>query len=129
VTTESAPKTPPNRNDIRRYQSNLDDEIDGIAIYQMLAETEKDPERVRIFRDLAEVEVRHANVWREKLREAGVEPREHGPSLKVRLLSVAARVFGVGSVIPIAVMRPGRTARTYAGRDRRRWPRMSASTG
>ena len=101
MTTESAPKSPVERSEIRRFQANLDDEIDGIAVYKMLAEAEKDPERVRIFRDLSAVEERHANVWRDKLREAGVAPREHGPSLKVRLLKVMAHVFGVGSVIPI----------------------------
>ncbi|HEX9641251.1 MAG TPA: ferritin family protein, partial [Candidatus Krumholzibacteria bacterium] len=101
MAAESAPKKSPDRADIRRFQANLDDEIDGIAIYRMLADTEKDPERVRIFRELAGVEERHADVWRKKLREAGAEPREHGPSLKVRLLTVAARTLGVRSVLPI----------------------------
>lgn len=89
------------REDIRRYQGNLDDEIDGIAIYRMLAEAEKDAERRVIFEELAEVEGGHADVWRKKLREAGVAPREHGPSLKMRMLGRAARVFGVRSVLPI----------------------------
>jgi VIT1/CCC1 family predicted Fe2+/Mn2+ transporter len=86
---------------IKRYQANLDDEIDGIAIYRLVAEAEKDPERRRIFEELSAVEERHANVWRAKLREAGVEPREHGPRLKIRLLGLAARTFGVRSVLPI----------------------------
>ena len=67
----------------------------------MLAAAEKDPERKRIFEELAEVEDRHADVWRKQLREAGVEPREHGPSLKVRAIGFAARTFGVRSVLPI----------------------------
>jgi VIT1/CCC1 family predicted Fe2+/Mn2+ transporter len=92
---------PDERADLRRYQANLDDEIDGIAIYKMLAAAEKDPERKRIFSELAEVEDRHANVWRKKLRDSGVTPREHGPSLKVRAIGLAARTFGVRSVLPI----------------------------
>ena len=98
--TADAPKqaTP---EDIRRFQANLDDEIDGVAIYEMLAETEKDPERRKIFLELAEVEVRHGDVWRQKLKEAGAEPKEHGPSLKVRLIGWTARRFGVKSVLPI----------------------------
>lgn len=67
----------------------------------MMAAAEKDPERKRIFEELSAVEDRHADVWREKLRESGVEPREHGPSLKVRLVGTAARVFGVPSVLGI----------------------------
>lgn len=87
--------------DIRRFQANLDDEIDGIAVYRLLAAAERDPERRRVLEALAQVEERHADVWRSKLREAGVPPREHGPSLKVRLIGWAARRFGVPSVLPI----------------------------
>ncbi len=99
MTTEA--KAPSDPEAIKRYQANLDDEIDGIAIYRLVAEAEKDQERRRIFEELSAVEERHAGVWREKLREAGVEPREHGPSVKIRLLGLAARLFGVRAVLPI----------------------------
>src|SRR3970040_1578990 len=75
---------------VRRYQANLDDEIDGIAIYHLLAAADPDPERRAIFEQLGAVEERHADVWRQKLREAGVEPRERGPSLRVRLIGFLA---------------------------------------
>jgi vacuolar iron transporter family protein len=99
--TKTQVPTPADRGDRRRYQANLDDEIDGIAIYEMLSALEKDPERRRIFDELTAVERRHADVWRKKLRESGVQPNEHGPSLKVRAIGVAARIFGVRSVLPI----------------------------
>jgi VIT1/CCC1 family predicted Fe2+/Mn2+ transporter/rubrerythrin len=86
---------------LRRFQANLDDEIDGIAVYRMLAEAEPDEERRSILEELAAVEERHANVWRRKLREAGAEPREHGPSLRVRMVGFFARRFGVRAVLPI----------------------------
>jgi len=88
-------------DDIRRYKANLDDEIDGIAVYRLLAEAEPDPERRAIFEQLGAVEERHADVWRNKLREAGVEIRERGPSLRIRLIGFLARRFGVRSVLPI----------------------------
>lgn len=94
-------ESPPDRADLRRYQANLDEEIDGIAVYQMLSAAERDPERRRIFDELCAVEVRHADVWRKKLRDSSVEPREHGPSLKVRAIGLGARIFGVRSVLPI----------------------------
>ena len=94
-------KQAPDRESIRRFQSNLSDEIDGIAIYRLLAEAEPDEERRSIFEQLAEVEERHANVWREKLREAGIQPRERGPSLRVRVIGFLARRFGVRSMLPI----------------------------
>jgi VIT1/CCC1 family predicted Fe2+/Mn2+ transporter len=91
----------PDRQTLRRYQANLDDEIDGVAIYRLLAGAEPDERRRAIFDQLAVVEERHADVWRRKLREAGVEPREHGPSLRVRLVGFLARRFGVRSVLQI----------------------------
>jgi len=99
MTTEQPTKATP--EDIRRYQANLDTEIDGVAIYRLLAEAEKDPERKAIFEELADVEVNHIAVWREKLTEAGVEPREHGPSLKIRAIGWLARRFGPRSVLPM----------------------------
>ncbi|MEX1195421.1 MAG: VIT1/CCC1 transporter family protein [Dehalococcoidia bacterium] len=102
MTTKATPPKPETAQAaVKRFQANLDDEIDGIAVYEMLTRAEKDPGRRRIFEELAEVEQRHANVWRKKLTDAGITPREHGPSLKVRLIGAAANVFGVRSVLPI----------------------------
>jgi VIT1/CCC1 family predicted Fe2+/Mn2+ transporter len=101
MNTDAEGKRAPDPESVRRFQANLDDEIDGIAIYRMLAEAEGDKERRSIFDELGAVEERHANVWREKLREAGAEPREHGPSLRVRMVGFLARRFGVKSVLPI----------------------------
>ncbi len=99
--TEGERQQTPGREKVRLFQANLDDEISGIAIYRMLAQAESDPGRKSIFEQLAGVEERHADVWRQKLREAGVQPKEHGPSLKTRLVGFLARRFGVRSVLPI----------------------------
>ena len=99
MTTE--PKQTADRKQIRQWQANLDDEINGIAIYQMLAKAERDAERRAIFEELAEVEEHHAKVFREKLLEAGVTPKERGPGMRVRAIGVLARWFGVNSVLPI----------------------------
>jgi VIT1/CCC1 family predicted Fe2+/Mn2+ transporter len=102
VTSRSTPtSTNASPEDIRRWQANLADEIDGIAVYRLLARAEKDSGRRAIFEELAAVEERHADVWRTKLRTAGAEPREHGPSIKVRLIGRMAKLFGVNSVLGI----------------------------
>ncbi len=101
MTAETEPARTPDPDAVRRYQANLDDEIDGIAIYRLLAAAEPDAERRKIFEALAGTEERHANVWRQKLREMGVEPREHGPSLRVRFIGWLGRRFGVRSVLGI----------------------------
>lgn len=55
----------------QRYQSNLRDELDGAALYAALAEAETDPVRRDLFRQLAEAETAHAQLWRGKLEAAG----------------------------------------------------------
>jgi VIT1/CCC1 family predicted Fe2+/Mn2+ transporter len=101
MTTEEESKKPPDPQALRVFQANLDDEIDGIALYSLLAEAEPDTERKSIFKRLAQMEERHANIWRERLLDAGIRPREHGPSLRVRVIGFLARRFGVRSVLPI----------------------------
>ena len=113
--------TPPEKETpkeaIKRYRENFATEIDGIAVYRMLAELEKVPARRKIFEELAEVEEHHADVWREKLREAGVEPKEHGPSIKARMIGVGARIFGVRSVLPIVRSMEAGAFVAYMGQD------------
>ena len=102
---------------IKRYRENFATEIDGIAVYRMLAELEEVPARRKIFEELAEVEEHHAEVWRQKLRDAGVEPKEHGPSIKARLIGVGARVFGVRSMLPIVRSMEAGAFVAYMGQD------------
>ena len=66
MSTQPGEKQAVDREQIRRWKANLETEIDGIAIYRLLAEAEKDPERKAIFEELADVEVHHEQVFREK---------------------------------------------------------------
>jgi VIT1/CCC1 family predicted Fe2+/Mn2+ transporter len=116
MTTEEAPKAV-DREQIRRWKANLETEIDGIAIYRLLAEAEKDPERKAIFEQLAEVEVHHEQVFREKLREAGVAVHERGPSLRARIIGLLAKRFGVRSVLPIIRNMEAGAYLDYMGQD------------
>ena len=101
MTTESAPNDEVDREQVKRWQANLGAEIDGIEIYRLLAAAEGDAKRRGIFEELAAVEEHHACVFREKLLEAGVQPKERGPGLRVRLIGLGARWFGVNAVLPI----------------------------
>src|SRR2546426_3405836 len=101
MSTQPGDKQAVDREQIRRWKANLETEIDGIAIYRLLAEAEQDPERKAIFQQLAEVEVHHERVFREKLLEARVPLPERGPSLRARTIGLLARWFGVRSVLPI----------------------------
>jgi hypothetical protein len=48
------------KDDLRRYQDNLREELDGAALYADIAAAESDPVRKQQFLQLAEEEARHA---------------------------------------------------------------------
>jgi vacuolar iron transporter family protein len=87
--------------DIKRFRSNYKDEVDGAALYRLLADAEKDEHLRTLYQRLAVSEDRHLALWEEKLREAGSTPPRGGPSFKVRMLGFLARRFGTGFVAPI----------------------------
>ena len=51
-------------SELSRYQANLQDKIDGVALYRALAEVKTDPTLAGIYSRLAEAEERHAELWR-----------------------------------------------------------------
>ena len=98
----------PSPADIKRYKTNYQGEVDGVAVYTRLAEIEKDPQKSKIFLDLAETEKRHLKAWEDRLRAAGVEPGPRRPSFRIRAITFFARRFGARSVLPmISAMESG----------------------
>src|SRR5437773_1785172 len=87
------------RDEIRRIKANLRDELDGIALYRMMSDAEPVLARRQIFEQLAQVESRHAEIWRRKLLEAGVQLKEHKPGMRVRLAGWIAHRFGVQAAL------------------------------
>ena len=88
-------------DDVKRFQSNLRDELDGAALYTAIAAAETDPLRKDLFLQLAQAETRHAQLWREKLAEAGIRvDAPYVPSFRTRLLGKLVRRFGPGFVLP-----------------------------
>jgi len=85
--------------DIRRYRQNLQDEVDGAAMYQALAEMESEPSLVELYERLAATEQRHGNLWREKLAEAGEDPGEPKPSKRAKVLIWLSRKMGTGVLV------------------------------
>jgi VIT1/CCC1 family predicted Fe2+/Mn2+ transporter len=86
---------------VARYLSNYRDEVDGVAMYRMLAEAEDDPALKSLFLRIADSEQRHVALWERKLREAGADVPAARPSFRVRLIGWLARRFGTRAVSPI----------------------------
>jgi VIT1/CCC1 family predicted Fe2+/Mn2+ transporter len=96
------PSPADDRERIARWTENLQDERDGVALYEGLAKLDKVEGRARAFKELAAAEQRHAAVWEAKLAAAGVTPKVE-PSTRVKWLLSLARTFGTDSVLSLVL--------------------------
>ena len=98
--------------ELKRFRSNLSDELDSAALYGTLAQVERDATRKGAYVELAASERQHAQVWLEKLRANGVLVQTHKCSAKTRVLRGLVRVFGPAFVLPTVA------AAEYADRNK-----------
>ncbi|MCL1593064.1 MAG: VIT1/CCC1 transporter family protein [Actinomycetia bacterium] len=87
------------RADIERYRQNLQDEVDGAAMYRALADIEEEPALVELYERLAATEERHGGLWKEKLVEAGEDPGEVAVSRRARMLIWLSAKMGTGVLV------------------------------
>jgi VIT1/CCC1 family predicted Fe2+/Mn2+ transporter len=83
----------------KRLVENLVDELNGAALYDALADAERDERLAEVYRRLASVERRHAERWRKKLEEHGEPLPRFRPTWRTRTLAWVARHFGTGVVL------------------------------
>ena len=105
---------PPGKADIARYISNRQMEIDGAALYQVMADVEKMPQAAELYRKLAEEERGHARIWEEKLLAAGEEIPPARPGPRARILGWIVRRFGPNTVLSSLPERERHDSRTYS---------------
>jgi VIT1/CCC1 family predicted Fe2+/Mn2+ transporter len=86
--------------DIRRYRTNWQDEVDSAALYRVLAEVEDEEGLSEVYSRLAEAEERHTDFWEKKLEEAGAPPGRRRVGWRTRALGWLARRFGPQFVLP-----------------------------
>jgi VIT1/CCC1 family predicted Fe2+/Mn2+ transporter len=98
-------------DELRRFRSNRQDEIDSAAQYHAMAAAEPDETVARVYRELAAVEEKHAAFWESQLREHGIDPGPARPSWRARVLGWLARRFGGRLILPTV------TSREVAGRN------------
>ncbi len=83
------------------WLQNLIDERDGAALYEGLARYERDAGKAQSFRELAEAERRHADIWIRKLEKQGVVIPPDRPSSRIRALVWLGRRLGSDAVVPM----------------------------
>lgn len=93
---------------------NLKDELDGAYLYEALARAEKDARLAEVYRRMAAVERKHAAVWTERLKAAGVTPPAHRPDWRTRLLAWTALRLGANAVLPTVAGMEQKDTRKYA---------------
>ncbi len=117
----------PMQTDHTRWLGNLNDELNGAALYDAIAAAEKNPQRADIYRRLAQAEREHAIVWRNKLEAAGVTLPAFRPSWRTRVLAWSARRFGSGFVLPSVAAAEFADRNKYANQPDARAAGLSAA--
>ena len=98
-----------------RYRRYLEAELEAVALYRGLAKAESDSYRAEVFHTLADMEMRHASRWAEKLGLASTGLETYRPGLRVRLIAWGARRFGTRRVMPLVMRIEDADTDMYAG--------------
>ena len=99
----------------KKYKSYLAEEVDGIFIYQQLAEIENDSNLVEIYSHLAESEQRHVDLWQQELAKLDADNTLPEPSIRAKSLMWIARKFSPDLVLPVIKAFESDAASMYVG--------------
>src|SRR6266480_1511663 len=89
----------PNSQDVARYRANYLSEQEGVYLYSQLAEIERDTHLAELYRRLATIEQRHADLWKDYLTRAAVTSPAYAPTWRIRVLLWLARRLGTDAVV------------------------------
>ena len=117
--------TTPNQ-DINRFRQNLQKEVDGAALYHVLAQKETRPEMKTVYERLAESEQRHAHFWREKLTQAGLKNVTENVTWRTQTLIWLAQRFGPQFVLSTITSNEQADSQAYANQPEEETAAMSA---
>jgi len=101
------------KTDIERYHTNLRAEQEGAALYQLLAQKERNEHLAELYRRMADVEQRHASVWADHLRQAGEPVPAYTAGWRIRTLVWLAQRFGTSGILPMISTMERNAVSTY----------------
>ncbi|MEO2107774.1 MAG: VIT1/CCC1 transporter family protein [Actinomycetota bacterium] len=98
-------------DDVARFRENFVEEVNAAWLYRVAADIEEDEAVAGVYLRLAETEERHAELWADRLRDAGEAVPSTDPSSRSRMLGWLAKRWGVGvlSNVMASTERAGRT--------------------
>ncbi|NJC96126.1 MAG: rubrerythrin family protein [Anaerolineales bacterium] len=106
-----------NNKDIERYLVNRQKEIDGAALYRVLAETEKQPQLAEVYNKLAASEEKHAATWEKKLTHLKVTLPPRKPTWRAATMIWLAKRFGPQFVLPTITANEKVDSQAYDGQS------------
>jgi len=86
-------------DEVERYRENYLSEQEGIYLYRTLAQIESDAHLAELYRRIADVEQRHATIWKGYLETAGQPLPNYTPNWRIRALVWIAKRLGTGTVL------------------------------
>jgi VIT1/CCC1 family predicted Fe2+/Mn2+ transporter len=89
----------PAKDDIECYRENYFSEQEGVYLYRRLAELESDAHLAELYRRIADIEQRHATLWKGYLEGAGETLPVYTPNWRIRALLWIAKHLGTGAVL------------------------------
>lgn len=99
MTVQNTTSDKPTGSDIERYRANYLSEQEGVYLYSKLAEVESDAHLAELYRRLAAIEQRHADLWKDYLSHADATSPTYTPGWRIRALLWLARRLGTGAVL------------------------------
>lgn len=105
------------QNDIERFFANRQKEIDGAALYHVLAETEKQPQMKEVYLKLAASEEKHAAAWEKKLNDLKVTIPPRRPTWRAATMIWLAKRFGPQFVLPTITGNEKADSQAYDGQS------------
>jgi vacuolar iron transporter family protein len=118
ATSTKPAATPPAAPDLHTWEHHWQDEADAAYLYRVLAASEPDASKKRIYSQLAEVEDRHLQIWGKLLAEHGRPTGKFRPTAKTRLLAMLGKVLGPGFLLPMLLAEEGREVKGYLNMHR-----------
>ena len=87
------------KDDVERYRENYLSEQEGIYLYRTLAGVESDAHLAELYRRIADIEQRHATIWKGYLEAADQPLPKYTPNWRIRALVWIAKRLGTGAVL------------------------------
>jgi VIT1/CCC1 family predicted Fe2+/Mn2+ transporter len=95
------------------YKHYLQDEIDAAFLYRTLTGLKIPTKRKSIYSQLAEIEDKHANAWKELLEKNNIIVEKDSPSFKARAFAFISKKIGPGLLSQMMLKEESSEVKTY----------------